>query len=434
MKTKEELENKVLKANFRIGGNHEGKETLLCDKTGSLEINKRFNGKNIISANLKRPNIGANLLKIYEGVTISYAQENEDNLLSIFERLGLKKKSVKNRYMNYLRKKDKNPIYPFIPFAKDSEGGISIMIYYGKGCGDIVIDCGFTKCFLEMKEEGTFRYIRNLSAVTSRCDVLMKDGEDPQTWKPDFINYKLDLSKNYFWEYYQRKIYFIEVDKPLCQNNKLFIYEQIINGLYSEYNNKIYFYSNGIHQIKLEDIIKENSLNHENNTQNNMGQIANNIIKECNEKFGNNYIIEIFTDGYCINNDNMFIDYILSNDEININRRNYQLLPELDDVNISSEFTQETFIKIENIKTYEEFNNNYKDIRNCLIFLPYQYAIDINKEHIKNELDRISKDIIDNIQNDQIKKELNNKMKVLIFYLTTEVEDVALNTAAFKDI
>ena len=134
-----------------------------------------------------------------------------------------------------------------------------------------------------MKEEGTFRYIRNLSAVTSRCDVLMKDGEDPQTWKPDFINYKLDLSKNYFWEYYQRKIYFIEVDKPLCQNNKLFIYEQIINGLYSEYNNKIYFYSNGIHQIKLEDIIKENSLNHENNTQNNMGQIANNIIKECNE-------------------------------------------------------------------------------------------------------------------------------------------------------
>ena len=129
----------------------------------------------------------------------------------------------------------------------------------------------------------------------------------------------------------------------------------------------------------------------------------------------------------------MFIDYILSNDEININRRNYQLLPELD-VNISSEFTQETFIKIENIKTYEEFNNNYKDIRNCLIFLPYQYAIDINKEHIKNELDRISKDIIDNIQNDQIKKELQDKMKVLIFYLTTEVEDVALNTAAFKDI
>ena len=64
------------------------------------------------------------------------------------------------------------------------------MIYYGIGCGDVVIDCGFTKCFLKMEAEGTYRYIRNLCAVTSRCDVLMKEGEDPQNWKPDCIEYK----------------------------------------------------------------------------------------------------------------------------------------------------------------------------------------------------------------------------------------------------
>ena len=429
MKKKEEIKDKMLKVNFRIGGSHNGKKTLLCDKTGLLEKNMTFNGKNKISANLKRPNIGENLLKIYEGYTISYAQENNNDLLNIFDRLGLMKLSTKNRYMNHLRKKNNNLIYPFIPFAKDSEGGISIMIYYGKGCGDVVIDCGFTKCFLELEEEGTFRYIRNLSAVTSRCDVLMKEGEDPKTWKPDFINYKLDLSKNYFWEDYQRKIYFIEVDKPLNHNTKLFIYEQIINGLYSEYNNRIYFYSNGIHQIKLEDILKDNSLIPEVNTKSNMDQLADNILKECNEKFGNNYALEIFSDGYCANRDNKFIDFILANDEINMNRGNYQLLPDID-INITPEFTQEILNKLDDIKTYEEFNSNYKDIRNCLIFLPYQYTININRGHIKSELQRISREIIDNVENQIIKKELMNKMKVLIFYITTEVEDVGFNTAA----
>ena len=81
------------------------------------------------------------------------------------------------------------------------------MVYYGRGgCGDIVIDCGFKKCFIEMEEEGTFRYIRNISAINSRCDVLIKNEKNPKLWKPKAINYKLNLSNNYFWKDFERKI------------------------------------------------------------------------------------------------------------------------------------------------------------------------------------------------------------------------------------
>jgi len=422
----EKMEDKKLKANFRIVGSHEGTNTLFRDKTGLLKENMRFNGSNKVAANLKRPNIGENLLKIYEGVTISYAMEQNNEILSIFERLGLSRMSAQ-----FLRKKNDNPIYPFIPFARDSEGGISIMIYYGIGCGDVVIDCGFTKCFIEMKEEGTFRYIRNLSAVTSRCDVLMKNGEDPQTWKPDFINYKLDLSKKYFWEDFKRKIYIIDIDKPLKEETKKFIYDQIINGIYSEYNNIIYFYSNGIRRIKLEDIIKENSLIPEINKQNNMDQIAENILHEVSEKFGNNYNLEIFSDGYCQERDNKFIDFILTSNNIDMNRCLYQLLPGLD-IDISPEFTLLTLRKLEAIKTLEEFNENYKNIRNCLIFLPYQYSIknNINIFGIKSSLERISNEIIDSLQDEMIRGESMKKMKALLFYVSTEIEDVGTNAAA----
>ena len=426
------IKDKILTANFRILGSHKGEKTLLCDRSGLLEDNQRFNGANIISENLKRPNIGANLLKIYEGVTISYAQEKEDALFSIFAKLGLARKSVKERYSDYLKKKNNNPIYPFIPFARDSDGGISIMIYYGKGCGDIVIDCGFTKCFIEMKEEGTFRYIRNLSAVTSRCDVLTKEGEDPQTWRPDFIDYKLE-KKNYFWPYFQRKIYIIEADKPLSKDSKSYIYEQILNELYSEYNNIIYFYSNGVHKIKLEDIMKENSLIPELNTQNNLAQIAKNLLKECNDKFGNYYTLEIFSDGYCSDRDNKFIDFVLSCEEINMNMCQYQLLPGIE-VNITADFTQLALSQLDGIKSLEEFNNKYKDIRNCLIFLPYQYSINISIMDIKKELDRISDDIIEKIEVQELKDEASKKLKILKFYAASEIEDFEFNTAAYKGI
>ena len=419
--------------NFSILGSHLGKKTLIRDPKGLLDKNKRFNGANNIISNLKRPNIGTNLIKIYEGVTISYASEEDENIYNLFERHGVAKEIAKERYCDYFCKDIKNPIYPFIPFARDSEGGISIMIYYGQGgYGDVVIDCGFTKCFLEMQEEGTLRYIRNLSAVTSRCDVLMKEGKDPQTWKPDCINYKLDLNKKYFWKDFKRKVYLIDVDKPVTKGDKLFIYESISGYVYSEYNNIIYFYSNGITKIKLEDIKKENSLIPDKNEQRNMKQIADDLINECIEKFGSKFCIEIFSDGYCHEGNNKLMDYILSNEEIEIDRKSYQLLPEAD-IQISSDFTQEVLIDIDNIKTYEDLIAKYRDIRNCLIFLPYQYLPGISNFAFKSGLEKIKDELIENVEDNDKKEEIKTKIQILLFYSNLEIENPGDSKAAFKN-
>ena len=424
------IEEKKFRVNFKISGSHIGKKTLICDPTGILDQNMRFNGSNNVISNLKRPNIGTNLIKIYEGVTISYATSVEDNIYSILEGLGVSKHSAKNRYRDHYSNNN-NPIYPFIPFALDSEGGISIMIYYGRGCGDIVIDCGFTKCFLEMEKEGTFRYIRNLSAVTSRCDVLMKEGEDPQTWKPNCINYKLDLSKNYFWKDFKRKVYIIDTDKPVTKNDKEYIYETILDDIYSEFNNIIYFYSDGITTIKLEDIKKEKSLIPSQNKQNNIIQLAKDIINECNQKFGENYNILIFSDGFCEKGDNKLMDYILSSNEIDEYRISYQLLLD-NNIEISPEFTQKTLLTLDEIKTLEELNNLYRDLRNCLVFLPYQNLLNVSLTHINSQLGRIKTEIGEKIE-DQVNKEIfEKKIDVLLFYSSLQVENVEINTAAFQ--
>ena len=283
-----------------------------------------------------------------------------------------------------------------------------------------------------MNEVDTLRYIRNLSAVTSRADVLMKEKKDPHTWKPDFIDYKLE-KKKYFWPYFERKIYLIEVDKPLSIFSKSYIYEHILKELYSEYNNIIYFYSNKLYKIKLEDIMKENSLKPELNTQNNLSEIAKNLIKNCNDEFGNYYTLEILSDGNCHDKGNKFIDFVLSCEEINMNRCLYTLIPGIEE-NITDDFTLLKLSQLDYIKSIEEFNNEYKDIKNCLIFLPYQLSIKINKMKINSELDRISNDIIEKIEELELKEEAQKKMKVLMFFATSVIAGFKFNTAAYQGI
>ena len=57
-----------------------------------------------------------------------------------------------------------NDIQLFIPFARNSDGGITSFFKLAseKGEGDLIFDCGFTKLFINMKENGIFRYIQNI--------------------------------------------------------------------------------------------------------------------------------------------------------------------------------------------------------------------------------------------------------------------------------
>ena len=427
------MRDKKIKVSFKIDGSHKGGKTLVRDDSGLLEDYKTFNASNEVISNLERPNIGNNLIKIYEGITVSYAAENNNDVLNIFRIFGLSHRSVNKRYGHYFN--FDNPIFPFIPFAKDSEGGISIMIYYGRGgCGDIVIDCGFTKCFIEMEEEGTFRYIRNLSALTSRCDVLLKNGKNPKLWKPKAINYKLNLSKDYFWKDFKRKIYIIDVDSPVSENDKIYIYDIIKEELYSTYNNIIYFINkDDKEKIDIEDIKKKNSLIPNNSNQINLKKIAYDILDECNHLFDKNYFIEILCDGISSRNDNKVMDYILSCEEIPYDKRSFQLLPEAN-TGISTEFISDTLKNLENIKNFDEFSNNYKNTRNSLLFSYFDYTLEMSQFHIKSEIDRIEKAIEEEIDEDENKLKLfKEKMEILTFYSNVEIENLGINAAAFHD-
>ena len=267
-----------------------------------------------------------------------------------------------------------------------------------------------------MEEEGTFRYIRNLSALTSRFDVLKKDGENPRTWKPKAIDYKLE-NKNYFWKDYQRKIYIIDVDSPVTKNDKIYIYDIIQEELYSQYNNIIYFINNGKIRLNLEDIKKDDSLNPKEKNENiNLKLISEEIINECNDVFKGNYYIEIFSDGLSIINDNKLMDYILSCENIAFDKRSFQLLPEANH-NISTDFISETLENLEKIKTYQDLMNNYKNIRNCLLFSNFDYELQMSHYTIKKEIKRIGKEIEKEINDDEEKlKIFKDKMQVLSFY------------------
>ena len=428
----ESFKIKKIRAHFSISGSHEGGETLLRDNSGLLNEDKKFNASNDVITHLKRPNIGNNLIRIFEGITVSYAVENNEGIFDIFNRLGLSENRAMERYRHILR--NKNPIYPFVPFARDSEGGVSIMIYYGReNYGDVVIDCGFTKCFLNMEEEGTFRYIRNLSALTFRCDVLMKEGENPQKWKPEAIDYKLDLNKKYFWKNYERKIYIIDVDSEVNKNDKIYMYDRIKEELYSKYNNIIYFVNteNGKIKIDLEDIQNKELKPNSNNNQNNLKQIAKDIIRECNDEFDNNYYIEIYCDGIASMNDTKVMDYILSCEDIPYNKRSFQLLPEAN-TNITSDFISNTINNLENIKTYDNLMQNYKDIRNSLLFSYFDYSIQISQYNAKKQIERIESEISEEISNDEEKLNLfKERIEILKFYSTVEIENLGINAAAY---
>ena len=164
------------KAKFKIGGNHEGGKFLYSDDTGELNQKQTFNKKISVKNNLERERPGKNFYQIFEGFTIAYA-DGED-------------------------------LEPFIPFCKDSEGGINSLFYngtyYGNGTGegDIFIDCGYTKFFFGMID-GTAKYLRNISGFLGSVDRRqnIEHIEHPRLYRPEKVVFNLQKDSNLFYEY-----------------------------------------------------------------------------------------------------------------------------------------------------------------------------------------------------------------------------------------
>ena len=162
------------KLNFQIGGNHEGRKVLEPDESGKLEKNQRFNKKIQEVNNFERKSIANNLVKIYEGSNIAYAIGD---------------------------------ITPFIPFSRDSEGGINSLFYNGEdkgdgsGEGDIFIDCGYTKFFLDMNQYGTSRYLENIGGFIGSAERRTKLGYDPKLYRPEGVTFTLNKDPKFYYNY-----------------------------------------------------------------------------------------------------------------------------------------------------------------------------------------------------------------------------------------
>ena len=125
------------------------------------------------------------------------------------------------------------------------------------------------------------------------------------------------------------------------------------------------------------------------------------------------------------------MDYILSCKSIPIDKRSFLFLPELNR-NITPDFISNTLNNLKNIKTYEDLIQNYKNIRNSLLFSFFEYSIQISSYNIKNEIERIENEVNEEIQNDEEKLKLfKEKMEILEFYSNVEVENLGINAAAY---
>ena len=130
---------------FRVGGFHEGKKILKGIESGNLKEKGTFNRKvHVINDTYERPLITHCLYEMYEGNTVSYIIENPNNNKTLY--------FGKNEELRMIT--DPNKLLPFIPLSKDSDGGFNSLFYCSNGDeGDIIIDCSYTKFFLEMVKQ-----------------------------------------------------------------------------------------------------------------------------------------------------------------------------------------------------------------------------------------------------------------------------------------
>ena len=106
----------MINVDFKMEGDYFGKKEIFGDETGILSRPGLFNRKKKLYkyGNIQRQALSHNLYKIYEGVTISSITKNNKRKMEV-------------------KQKD---IEPFIAFARDTEGGITSLLYLANDSGE----------------------------------------------------------------------------------------------------------------------------------------------------------------------------------------------------------------------------------------------------------------------------------------------------------
>lgn len=165
----------MINAGFTMNGNYIGQKVIYGDNSGLLNSPALFNRQKDIYKykEIQRKSLSHNLYCIYEGDTISSITKNSKRGMDV----------------------KLSDIAPFIAFARDSEGGItSLMKLANDDYGDLIIDGGLTKLFINMKENGTFRYVQNIAGFTARREVHISNKINPKLYRPKKLT--LDDIKN----------------------------------------------------------------------------------------------------------------------------------------------------------------------------------------------------------------------------------------------
>jgi hypothetical protein len=133
---------------FRIVGNYIGTKHLM---RGDISVSKRgtFSGvENLDFGRYHRHSLAHNLASLYEGITISHPEP--------VSALG-----------------------PFTPFSWNTNGDLCTIYSLASPqstVGDVIIDCGYTKLFMELRKDGTLQYVANIAALTTQYEKeLWKD-------------------------------------------------------------------------------------------------------------------------------------------------------------------------------------------------------------------------------------------------------------------
>ncbi|OHT01916.1 hypothetical protein TRFO_31156 [Tritrichomonas foetus] len=191
-KAKFSINGQQQSVNFHIGGDDKGCQTLTPNNIKQKKKSS-FDNKSLIEwEGYEKPHFNFNISRLYEGETIASAiagPETQDEIDNYSDLSGLK----------YATESD---ISPFKPFSYSSSGGISSMYYsspISSKDGDIIIDCGFSKLFYELNEEGIHRYVNNIAVYNLNLEkkfIIMGKEIEPRFVKPEsFENIKIKINK-----------------------------------------------------------------------------------------------------------------------------------------------------------------------------------------------------------------------------------------------
>ena len=188
---KAEFPGEYPKSNIRFVGNHIGQKIM---KDGN--INKKcgvFNNKRHFSnGKIQRFSLGHNLKNIFEGTTVSYAKVKKEDKELNEEKNDLKEQDLGNP--------TNEELLPFIPFAYDHEGGLSIIFYPSNDEeGDIIIDGGFSKLFNEISTKGTDRYLLNCISWTTQFSKRIVDKGDSWVESFNLDSFSYDIRRDENW-------------------------------------------------------------------------------------------------------------------------------------------------------------------------------------------------------------------------------------------